>query len=275
MRNKAFDVKRKGFLMSIFGRLRWIGFVLYVGVIFCVPLVLLWKMTGFLVGLGATILFLYLIRVRGSARIAERLSVSKLTFAEAPHVHNLVIEYCRHLNLHTPKIGLIETPAINIALHGFSKHTATLSVTRGALDSLRKPELSALIGRQLTFLWQGEVAGQSWLSQFLSLLDIVVGSPKSEVSLSLRHSYPFALFVKQILLYPFTLVPTFLLKSRSNPNKIDLKAVRLTGKPEALAEGLRLLEALRERTSFNAPFSTLHLFLITPPNTRSTCESHL
>jgi heat shock protein HtpX len=252
--------------MSIRARLQWIGFVLYVAVFFALPLSLLWNVPGLVAGLSIASFFLYAIRVRGTERILNRLSVSRLRVADAPYLHGLVGEYCRRLNIPRPQLGVIDTPAINLAVVGFSRRKATLVITRGAMDLLKRSQLSALLGRQLTLLWHGEVGGQSWLAQFLSVLDWVVGSPQTNVPPGAGRQYPVSLVIKQIIFYPLALIPIFLLRSRNNPSHIDVTSVRLTGKPQALAEGMRLLEALSMRSSYFATLSTRHLFLVGPPS---------
>lgn len=247
----------------------WLAFAVYVAVFFTLPLALLWNLMGAVVGAILAVSFLILLGFRGSERIARRLKMKPLARAQAPQVFAMVGEYCRRLQMPVPSIGIIETPALNLALFGFSRKTACLAVTRGALDRLKRDELSALIGRELCYLWFGDVFCESWLSQFLSVLDGVISPRRTSWNKSAaahnRRTYPFRLFLRQMALYPLTLIPAYFLKGARDAAALDLQSTRITRLPHALAGGLRRAEAMVERIPFRVPFSTRHLFLLSPP----------
>ena len=69
--------------------------------------------------------------------------------AEAPRIHSQLDEYCRRLRLTKPALATIDTKAVNLALFGFSRQASTLAITKGALDTLKDEELSALIAREI------------------------------------------------------------------------------------------------------------------------------
>jgi Zn-dependent protease with chaperone function len=243
---------------------RWILFALYLTLFFTFPLALLWDLTGVTLGALLAISFLFLTGYRGTERLAQRLRVAPLGAAEVPTVYAAVEEYCRRLKMDVPRLGIIETPAVNFAALGFSRRHYVLVLTRGALDLLSREELSALIGRQLVGLWYGDFFTESWLSQCLAMIDRVVAPEKTKGHS--RRIYPYKLFLRRGLLYPLTLFPSFLLKGSRDPGDLDMRCIRLTQKPRALAEGLRRLEALRDRIPCQFPFSTRHLFLVPPPS---------
>lgn len=250
--------------MSVWSRVKWLGFVSYVGLFLSVPLALLWGSQGAGIGLGLAVALLAWMRGDALARLSRRLGATRLSAAEFPQLSHWVGEYCRRLGLRRPMLAVIESPAINSALYGFSKHHAILAITRGALTSMRREELSALVARQLTFLWYGDVGNQTWLAAFLGGLEKLAGAGP-ETGPARGRSYSFRVLLKQTVLYPLTIVPTLLLLSRRSPEKLDLQSVRLTGKPRSLAEMLRFAEAMRARAPLFASFSTRHLFLLSPP----------
>jgi hypothetical protein len=61
------------------------------------------------------------------------------------------------------------------------------------------------------------------------------------------------------------MIPAYFLKGTRDAAALDLKSTRVTRLPHALASGLRRAEALVERIPFHVPFSTRHLFLLSPP----------
>jgi len=225
----------------------------------------LWDVNGVTLGVVGTITFLAWLRLQGDERIARRLKARPLSMAQAPLLHAMVNEYCRRLSLPLPAIQVIESPALNFAVFGFAFAQMNLAVTRGALEKLSREELSALVGRELTCLWHGETVNESWLAQLLSCIDRLISPPRARGSLHGRRFYPLKLFIRQILIYPLTLFPAWVLRARSDPSTVDLRSIKVTKKPEALAEGLRLLEANHQRLVFYSRFSVRHLFLITPP----------
>jgi len=246
--------------MTLGGIFRWSLFAGSVLFFFTLPLALLWDRSGLVVGGLCAVSFLFCVGFKAEQRIAKRLGLNPLTTAEAPFVHTAVTEYCRRLGIPVPRLALMETPAINLAIFGRRFKNSCLAITRGALQRLEREQLFALIGRELTYLWFGEVFCQTWMSQFFSTIDYIVTPSIARP----RRSYPFKIFLRQVLLFPLTLLPTYFLKSRRESSFFDLKSIRITRKPKALAEGLRRIEATEQRTPLQVPFSARHLFLISP-----------
>ncbi|MCB0417169.1 MAG: M48 family metalloprotease [Bdellovibrionales bacterium] len=253
--------------MSVLAAVRWFFFAFYVAIFFTLPPWLLWERKGLLVGLFLTAVFIYWLRVHATERIQKRLGVQKLTFAEAPHVHSIVGEYCRRLKIKKPQLDLLDSPSLNIAQFGFRQGASHLVLTRGLLDELREPELAAVLARELVLLKEGEVPGQSWLSQFLAVMDWFVGTPVKISSHHVRREYSLKLVSRQVVFYPLSLFPTFLLRSRRDPGRVDILSLKLSRKPEALAEALRFMDAMKDRHPLAVPFNARHLFLL-PPTTK-------
>ncbi len=266
MRNKDCEVNgpRELRLMSVKATLNWLLFAAYVGLFFTFPLTLLWGPVGLWVGPGLSILFLTFLRFQGSRRIARRLKMKRLTRAEAPALFAIVQEYSRRLGITAPQLGIIETPALNSALFGFTRQDSHLVFTRGALDTLTREQLSALVCRQLTYLWIGDVYCDSWLSQFLAVIERIATRNRHHGTGAGRKFYSFRVLFRQTLLYPLTLFPALVLKMAKDPALIDLKAAKLGRNPHAFAEAYRRIEALQDRIPFETTFSLRHLFLLGP-----------
>lgn len=250
--------------MSFRTFLRWCLFALYVTLFFSLPLTILWERAGFLAGVSLAVGFLAWLRLDGTNRIARRLGARPLAAAQAPQVFAVVREYCRRLEIEPPTVMVIETPAINIGLFGFDRKDCHLVLTRGALRSMNRAELAAVIGRELTYLWHGDCFLETWFSQFMSALVTRV-SPERRPTQPGRRIYPFGLFLRQLVLYPLTIVPSIALLSSQDSSLLDNQAVRMTQRPRALSEGLRMIETFQERIPFTIPLSTRHLFLVPPP----------
>ena len=240
-------------------------FVLYVVLFVTLPMALLAERVGFFLGFGLAASFLFSLRFHGIDRILRRMQAHRIARSQAPILFAQVHEYARRLQIPVPWVARIESPGVNIAAVAFSPRECCLVITEGALRQLSREELAALVGRQMTYLWQGEVYNATWLGQFLACIDLLVSPGSQHHLLHTRRFYPFKVFIRQILLYPLTLLPAFLLRGTQEPVDLDRKAVRLTRRPHELAEAYRKIEALQERFPLAAPFSVRHLFLLPPP----------
>jgi len=247
------------------GRTGFILFLFYVTLFITLPFALLAERVGFGIGVVLSAAFLFSLRYHGLNRILRRMKAHRIAKAQAPILFAQVAELSRRLQIPAPQIARVDSGAINLAITGFSKNESCLVVTRGALAQLSREELEALIGRQMTYLWGGEVSNATWLSQFLACMDTLISAGFQHHALHTRRFYPFKVFLRQILLYPLTLLPAFLLRGTQEPDELDRRAVRVTRRPNALGEAYRKLEALQERYPLAVPFSVRHLFLLPPP----------
>lgn len=246
---------------------RWACFALYCCGVFTIPLTLLWDHTGTLVGLFLSGAFLFGLAFHAPNRISRALGVTRLSAAEVPKLHAALTEYCRRLEMPLPQLGVMESPSLNIATYGFFPKHRFLVLTRGLLQTLPREELNALVARQLTYLWHGDAFGDTWLTQFLRCFSFLVFGEEQPPSHSPSpRPYSIKVFVRQFLLYPLALFPLFLLRGRNTQEglALDLKTIRMTQKPQALAEGLRKVEAFHERVAFHTALSFRHLFLVPP-----------
>ncbi len=244
---------------------RWLGFALYTTLFFTIPLSILWGMSGLAVGTITSFTFLFLLAWKAPERIVLRLGAKEIQTAEAPALFALTREYCRRLRLPVPRLFVMESPALNFALFGHVRKQGCLVVTRGALVTLPREYLGALIARELTYLSFGETTLETTLSELLSLIDAFVMPRRATSGQPAPRFYPFGLFVRQILLYPLCLVPGFLLRRSHSAAKVDEASVRVSRDPMALSEGLRWLQARYDRIPLQVAFSTRHLFLLPPP----------
>lgn len=222
-------------------------------------------MPGLMAGalVGATLLFA--MRFHGISRLSLHRQSLPLTRSQAPAEYRLVEEYCRRLELYPPSMRVIESPGLNVGIYGFTAQDTQLVFTRGALQTLNRSQLAALIARALTHASTGEVANQTWLARLFDFLHTVLDSGRRRRN---GRSEPLALrrVFQQVLLYPLTLFPAFVLRSARNDAEADARSIQVTQNPRALAEAFRRLEASSERVPYRAPFSARHLFLSAPPS---------
>jgi heat shock protein HtpX len=70
----------------------------------------------------------------------------------APGLHAALEELCISRGIATPKLNIIETPALNAFASGLRPSNYAISVTRGLLDNLNKREIAAVLGHELTHI---------------------------------------------------------------------------------------------------------------------------
>ncbi|MBI4405201.1 MAG: hypothetical protein HY537_13650 [Deltaproteobacteria bacterium] len=243
--------------------LRSMLFILYLLMVGMVPLAILWGQMGAIAGLVLCSSFVLFIRISGAERIARRMGAQFLPKAQAPHIYATIEEYCRRLNMPVPKIAVIDSYAINFAVFGFSHTGAWLAISKGAIEKLERSEISALLALELVYLKGGEVLCGTWLSQFLSALDRLAALGRRPDRYRQRT---FQHWFRKLMIWPLGLFPILILRPRRDGNKWDLQSIKISRKPRALAEGLRLMQAYRDRVPLCSPFSTRHLFLASPPS---------
>lgn len=253
--------------MTLKARARLIIFVAYVVLFFTLPLALLWGSSGFVVGLAAALFVLTGMRLGATEKILQRLKARHLTRAEAFAPYHVAEELCRRLKLPVPRLAIVESPALNAAVLGFSRNHYVIVLTRGLLETLGRGELSALMSRLLVSVPDGMTFTATWLAQFLNIMEWASNPSRGRPSGAPRRFYSFRLVFRQVLLYPLAMVPSILLRNSSPPEKLDDAAVGLCLNPRALSEVLRRLDATRDRVPLIVSFSYRHLFVLAPPAT--------
>ncbi|MYA84322.1 MAG: hypothetical protein F4Y12_01930, partial [Acidimicrobiaceae bacterium] len=78
-----------------------------------------------------------------------------LTKGDHPRLENLLEGSCTTHGFHEPSVHVVESPAINAASVGLRRPAAHLVITRGALSSLDRLELEAVVARQLCAIRRG------------------------------------------------------------------------------------------------------------------------
>jgi heat shock protein HtpX len=77
--------------------------------------------------------------------------------AEAPELYNLLENLCISRGLPMPSLRIVETDALNAFATGLNEKQYSISVTRGLVESLDKPELEAVLAHELTHIRNGDV----------------------------------------------------------------------------------------------------------------------
>lgn len=93
-----------------------------------------------------------------SDKIALAISRAReLSHEENPELFHIVENLCITAGLPTPKIYVIDEPAINAFATGRNKEHAVVAVTRGAIEKLNKNEIEGVIAHELSHIGNRDI----------------------------------------------------------------------------------------------------------------------
>jgi heat shock protein HtpX len=78
--------------------------------------------------------------------------------SEQPELHRMVSELAMKAGIPKPRVGISEIPIPNAFAFGTSKRTARVCVTRGLMEMLRRDELEAVLGHELSHIKHRDMA---------------------------------------------------------------------------------------------------------------------
>ncbi len=80
-----------------------------------------------------------------------------VTRAEAPDIYNTLENLCISRGLSMPKLQIIDSSALNAFASGISEKNYSITLTRGLIEALDKPELEAVMAHELTHIRNRDV----------------------------------------------------------------------------------------------------------------------
>jgi heat shock protein HtpX len=202
---------------------------------------------------------------------------------EAPDLHHLVETMCISRGLPTPRLMVIETDALNAYASGLDEGDATITVTRGLMETLTPQEMEAVLAHELTHLRNKDtqllVVAVIFTGIFSFIGDLVFRNldfplgrlPRSSGKSSGDNKG--AVFI--VVLIALALIAlswglamlTRLALSRSREFMADAGAVELTKNPDALISALRKIE---KRATIPDMSSRMSAFFIESPLVRQS-----
>lgn len=198
--------------------------------VFLIPVVLIWGIISFL--FERSLLFSY-----SGAKVVTR--------DQEPGIYNIVENLCISRGLSVPKIGIIETPAMNAFALGWKSSDSRIVFTRGLLQKLNKSEIESVAAHELTHIINKDsllmliavvyIGAIAMLWEFL--LRIVSGkrSGNDVKKWTLLLIVAFVLLALGYLLYPLIRLAI----SRKREFLADAGAVELTKDNQAMISALR------------------------------------
>src|SRR5258708_4862245 len=81
----------------------------------------------------------------------------EVTRQEEPRLYNLLENLCISRGIPTPKLKIMETPALNAFASGMNEKQYSVTVTTGLIAALDDAEIEAVLGHELTHIRNGDV----------------------------------------------------------------------------------------------------------------------
>ena len=188
-----------------------------------------------------------------------------LSRQDAPEIYNLLENLCISQGIQTPRLNIIESPALNAFASGLSEKNYTVTLTRGIINTLGRDELEAVIAHELTHIQNRDVrlliisvifvgifsfVGEMVFRGFFRTGRRIGGYSRSRNGDSRGGGLLIILALIIIgIAYVLALVIRFSL-SRKREYLADAGAVELTRNPDAM---ISALEKISGRSQINAP----------------------
>jgi len=194
-----------------------------------------------------------------------------ITKQDNPYVYRMVENLCITAGLPTPKVHIIDSPALNAFATGRDPEHASIALTTGIINALENEELEGVIAHELSHI-------QNYDIRVMTIVVVLVGTIAimSDILLRIRFfgggrrnsdnkTHPAILIIGLVLLLISPIVAEIikLAISRKREYLADASGSLLTRYPEGLA---RALEKISQSSTpmKTASTATAHLFISNP-----------
>lgn len=200
-----------------------------------------------------------------------------VTHKSHPQYANITENLSRVAGIPTPKIHVIDSPALNAFATGRDPEHAAIAVTQGLLNTLTRTELEGVIAHELSHI-------KNYDTRLMTIVAILVGSIAMILDWSWRLSWhsrgrdddnrgsnPVILIIGLlfIILAPIIASLIQLAISRRREFYADASAAHITRQPSGLIGALKKIAAHEDIKLESANTATAHLYIDDPVTTET------
>ena len=199
-----------------------------------------------------------------------------VTHKSHPQYANITENLSRVAGIPTPKIHVIDSPALNAFATGRDPEHAAIAVTQGLLNTLTRTELEGVIAHELSHI-------KNYDTRLMTVVAILVGSIAMVLDWSWRLSWhsrgdndnrgsnPIILIIGVlfIILAPIIASLIQLAISRRREFYADASAAHITRQPSGLINALKKIASHEDIKLESANTATAHLYIDDPVTTET------
>ena len=192
---------------------------------------------------------------------------------------NVVEEMAIASGLPPPRVGVLESPALNVFAAGLKPDHATICVTRGLIDGCSRDELQGVVAHEMGHILNGDMRYATFVGVMVGLIALVSDAILRSFRIGRRYRYVAAsgrgrrgnplmlvalvVIVAVAILAPLSAKLVQMAISRQREFLADATAVRLTRNPAGLIGALDRIANADHRFA-DANRSVQHLFIANP-----------
>ncbi|MBS3815543.1 MAG: M48 family metalloprotease [Hadesarchaea archaeon] len=190
---------------------------------------------------------------------------------EEPELHEIVERLANSANLPKPQIAIAENDALNAFATGRDPNHAIIAITGGAKDLLSKKEIEGVLGHEMAHIKNRDM--------LVNTMAAVIAGAITYIGLAGRFGLFFGggrrggggiLALIALMLMPIAAMMIRFSISRTREYGADEEGAEISGKPLALASGLKSIEKSvkgklkRGEAPQKGNPATSHLFIVNP-----------
>jgi heat shock protein HtpX len=199
----------------------------------------------------------------------------QITKEENPYVYRMVENLCITAGVPTPKVHIINSPALNAFATGRDPQHASIALTTGIIEALENEELEGVIAHELSHVKNYDIRLMTivvvlvgmiaLISDFFFRARLFGGGRKSDSNSGGGQLGAIIMIVGLVLLILSPIIAELikLAISRKREYLADASGALLTRYPEGLARALEKISA-SPATLAHASAATAHLFISNP-----------
>ena len=231
----------------------------------------LWGRNGMLLFFGLAMVMNFVSYWFSDKIVLKMYGAQEVGEHDAPVLYGITRDLAQRANMPMPKVYVIPSDSLNAFATGRNPKHAAVAATNGIIRVLNRDELMGVMAHELSHVNNRDiligtiaaaVAGAIGMIANMATWGMMFGGFGGRRDGEDRGGGIGAILM--IILAPIAAMLIQMAISRSREVEADASGARLCGRPDALANALRKLEAGSQRIPMDASPATAHMFIVNP-----------